>query len=156
MDAEPHLLVYGDSQSGKSALLRGLIREIVRTRIAEAGPARRRRLPAVAARRGPGGVPAQLPHLGRPGDGPALRDLGDVPREPDPRARRHPRAAAQPVVVDRRGGVRARRRLRPGRHPAELAGRGAAAADGPGPRRRPARRGGPALRRCLAGDRTSR
>ena len=32
MDVEPHLLVYGDSQSGKSALLRGLIREITRTR----------------------------------------------------------------------------------------------------------------------------
>ena len=32
MDLEPHLLVYGDSQSGKSALLRGLIREITRTR----------------------------------------------------------------------------------------------------------------------------
>jgi len=32
MDLEPHLLVFGDSQSGKSALLRGLIREITRTR----------------------------------------------------------------------------------------------------------------------------
>lgn len=32
MDAEAHLLVYGDSQSGKSSLLRGLIREITRTR----------------------------------------------------------------------------------------------------------------------------
>ena len=35
MDLEPHLLVYGDSQSGKSALLRGLIREITRTRTAK-------------------------------------------------------------------------------------------------------------------------
>ncbi len=35
MDVEPHLLVYGDSQSGKSALLRGLIREITRTRTAK-------------------------------------------------------------------------------------------------------------------------
>ncbi len=32
MDLEPHLLVYGDSQSGKSALLRTLIREITRSR----------------------------------------------------------------------------------------------------------------------------
>jgi DNA segregation ATPase FtsK/SpoIIIE, S-DNA-T family len=30
--AEPHLLVFGDSQSGKSALLRSVIQEIVRTR----------------------------------------------------------------------------------------------------------------------------
>ena len=41
MDAEPHLLVFGDGQSGKSALLRGLIREIIRTRTRQAGPARR-------------------------------------------------------------------------------------------------------------------
>lgn len=34
-DAEPHLLVLGDGQSGKSALLRTLVREIVRTRTPE-------------------------------------------------------------------------------------------------------------------------
>ncbi|QIX28288.1 type VII secretion protein EccCa [Nocardioides sp. JQ2195] len=32
MDAEPHLLVLGDGQSGKSALLRAVVQEIVRTR----------------------------------------------------------------------------------------------------------------------------
>ena len=31
-DLDPHLLVFGDGQSGKSALLRGIVREIVRTR----------------------------------------------------------------------------------------------------------------------------
>ena len=31
-DTEPHLLVFGDGQSGKSAVLRGLAREIMRTR----------------------------------------------------------------------------------------------------------------------------
>src|SRR4029079_1274882 len=31
-DTEPHLLVFGDGQSGKSALLRGVAREIMRTR----------------------------------------------------------------------------------------------------------------------------
>ncbi|MEJ7833889.1 MAG: type VII secretion protein EccCa, partial [Nocardioides sp.] len=31
-DAEPHLLIFGDGQSGKSAALRGYIREIMRTR----------------------------------------------------------------------------------------------------------------------------
>ena len=74
-----------------------------------------------------------------------------LPREPDPRPGRHPRAAAQPVVVDRRRGLRARRRLRPGRHPAELAGRAAAAAAGPGPRRRPAPGRRPPLRWRVAG-----
>ena len=61
-----------------------------------------------------------------------------LPREPHPRPRRHPRAAAQPLVVEGRRGLRPGRRLRPGRHPAELAGRAAAAAAGAGPRRRPA------------------
>jgi S-DNA-T family DNA segregation ATPase FtsK/SpoIIIE len=32
MDADPHALIYGDSQSGKSTILRGMIREIMRTR----------------------------------------------------------------------------------------------------------------------------
>ncbi len=32
MDAEPHLLVFGDGQSGKSAVLRAYVREIMRTR----------------------------------------------------------------------------------------------------------------------------
>ncbi|MET1060427.1 MAG: type VII secretion protein EccCb, partial [Nocardioides sp.] len=34
-DSEPHLLVLGDGQSGKSALLRSMVREIVRTRTAK-------------------------------------------------------------------------------------------------------------------------
>ena len=32
LDAEPHLLIFGDGQSGKSALLRAYVREIMRTR----------------------------------------------------------------------------------------------------------------------------
>src|SRR5690606_31882955 len=31
-DQEPHLLVFGDGQSGKSALLRAYVREVMRTR----------------------------------------------------------------------------------------------------------------------------
>jgi len=34
VDAEPHLLVFGDGQSGKSAVLRGYVREVMRTRSA--------------------------------------------------------------------------------------------------------------------------
>ncbi|WP_309504800.1 MULTISPECIES: type VII secretion protein EccCa [Nocardioides] len=34
VDAEPHLLVFGDGQSGKSALLRGYAHEVMRTRAA--------------------------------------------------------------------------------------------------------------------------
>ncbi len=33
-DTEPHLLVFGDSRSGKSSLLRGYVREVMRTRTA--------------------------------------------------------------------------------------------------------------------------
>jgi S-DNA-T family DNA segregation ATPase FtsK/SpoIIIE len=35
IDAEPHLLAFGDSGAGKSALLRGYIREVLRTRTPE-------------------------------------------------------------------------------------------------------------------------
>jgi S-DNA-T family DNA segregation ATPase FtsK/SpoIIIE len=35
VDAEPHLLVFGDGQSGKSAVLRGYVREVMRTRSAK-------------------------------------------------------------------------------------------------------------------------
>jgi S-DNA-T family DNA segregation ATPase FtsK/SpoIIIE len=35
VDAEPHLLVFGDSGSGKSALLRGYLHELLRTRTAD-------------------------------------------------------------------------------------------------------------------------
>ena len=66
-DAQPHLLIYGDGQSGKSATLRTYLREVVRTRTPQAGPARRRRLPPLAAGRGARGLPAQLPHVRDPG-----------------------------------------------------------------------------------------
>ena len=35
VDSEPHLLAFGDSRSGKSSLLRGYLREVVRTRNAD-------------------------------------------------------------------------------------------------------------------------
>ncbi len=35
VDSEPHLLAFGDSRSGKSSLLRGYLREVVRTRTAK-------------------------------------------------------------------------------------------------------------------------
>ena len=87
---------------------------------AEGGADRRRRLPPLAARRGARRVPAELPDVGGAGEAGA-QGPRDVPREPHPRPGRHARAAAQPVVVERRRGVRRGRRLRPGRDPAELA-----------------------------------
>ena len=83
----------------------------------QGGADRGRRLPALAAGRGARRVPAQLPHLGHPGDADA-QGHRQLPREPHPRPGRHPGPAAQPLVVDRRRGVRGRRRLRPGGHPA--------------------------------------
>ena len=49
--------------------------------------------------------------------GPALSDIATYLENRIPGPRRHPRPAAQPLVVDGRRGLRARRRLRPGRHP---------------------------------------
>ena len=67
VDAEPHLLIFGDGQSGKSAVLRTYAHEIMRTRTPKQAQIVRRRLPALAARRGARRVPAQLPHLRHPG-----------------------------------------------------------------------------------------
>ena len=69
-DTEPHLLIFGDGQSGKSSILRGLRPRDHAHPDAAAGAARRRRLPALAARRGARRVPAQLPHLRHPGRSP--------------------------------------------------------------------------------------
>ena len=80
---------------------------------------------------------------------PALaRDRG-LPPEPHPRPRRHPGAAARAVVVVGGRPLRARRRLRPGRHAAELAGRGAPAAARPGTRRRAPPHGRPSVGWCV-------
>ena len=122
LDTEPHLLIFGDGQSGKSSVLRAYVQR------GDAHPhARSRRRSCVVDYRRSllGEVPEEylLDYLTSATQAtPALKDLDGVPREPDPRPRRHPRAAAHAVVVDRRRGVRGRRRLRPGRDPAELAG----------------------------------
>ena len=119
-DAEPHLLLFGDGRSGKSAVPAHL-----RAR-GDAHPhAEQAQLVVVDYRRsllgrGARGLPAQLPHLGDPGP-PAIKDLATYleSRIPGPdvtpeqlRNRRWWTGAE--VFV-------ARRRLRPRRHPADLA-----------------------------------
>ena len=149
-EGEPHLLIFGDGQSGKSALLRNYVQEIMRTRTPKEA-----QIVVVDYRRSLlGEVPDEylLNYLTCATQAtPVMQGDRGVPREPDPRPRRHARAAAQPLLVDRRRGLRGRRRLRPRRDPAGLAGAGAAAADGAGPRHRPARRGRPSRRWRVAG-----
>ena len=149
--SEPHLLVLGDGQSGKSALLRSIVQEIVRTRSAKEA-----QIIAVDYRRSLlGEIPEdyQLDYLTSATQaGPAMKDLAEYLDQPPPRARRHPGAAARPHLVDRGGRLRARGRLRPGRHPAGVADPPARAAAGAGRRHRPAPDPHPAFRWRLTGD----
>ncbi len=99
LDAEPHLLMLGDGRSGKSAILRTLAHEIMRTRTPKEA-----QLVVVDYRRSMlGEVPEeyllQLPDLCGSG-GPGAAGPRHLPRQPDPRTRRDAGAAAQP----RRGG----------------------------------------------------
>ncbi len=149
-DRDPHWLIFGDGGSGKSAVLRAYVHEVMRTRTSQQAQLVARRLPPVAARRGPGGPPPRLPDLVRPGRLDAGRP-GELSRASSSRSRRHLRAAARPLVVDRPRGVRRGGRLRPGCHAAELAGAGAAAVAGAGTRRRAAPRGRSPGRRRVAG-----
>ena len=107
-DREPHLLVFGDGQSGKSAAAaRATSSEIMRTRTPKQA-----QIVVVDYRRSLlGEVPEEylLDYLTSATQAaPALagpRRATSSSRHP--RARRHPRAAAQPLVVDRRRGLRA-------------------------------------------------
>ena len=149
--AYPHLLILGDTECGKTATLRTLCREIVRTARTDAA-----RILVVDFRRTLLGVVESDHLLGyamsgasadahvatavEPADRPAARRPGD------------PAAAAGPVVVVGAGGVRRRRRLRPG---GGHVGQSAAAAARPaaarqGSRSAPGDR--PSFRRCGAGD----
>ena len=74
VDAEPHMLIFGDGQSGKSALLRAYVHEIMRTRTPKEAQFVLVDYPALAARRGARRVPPQLPDLGDPGDA-TLKDI---------------------------------------------------------------------------------
>ena len=75
VDAEPHMLIFGDGQSGKSALLRGVRPRDHAHPHAQGGADRPRRLPALAARRGARRVPPQLPDLGHPGRRRRCKDI---------------------------------------------------------------------------------
>ena len=126
VDGEPHLLIFGDGQSGKSAVLRSL------RRARSCAPARpqqaqivARRLPPLAARRGARRVPARTTSPRRPRRSPAI-----AATSPTYLQNRIPGPDVTPEQLRNRSwwtgrrGVRGRRRLRPGRDPAGLAGRG--------------------------------
>ena len=67
-ERQSHLLVLGDNECGKTATLRTLCREIVRTKTAVAGSAADRRLSALATRRRRVGTPWRVCHVaGRAG-----------------------------------------------------------------------------------------
>ena len=121
VDAEPHMLDLRRRPVGQERPAAGVLPRDHAHAHAQGGADRARRLPALAARRGPRRVPPQLPDVRHPGDADA-EGHRDLPRGPHPRAGRDARPAAQPLVVDRRGGLRRGRRLRPRRHRAVLPG----------------------------------
>ena len=63
--SSPHLLVYGDGETGKTNLLKLLLKGYLELKTPEELGIVRRRQPPHAARRGPGGVPARLLHRQR-------------------------------------------------------------------------------------------
>ncbi|CAM5253289.1 Type VII secretion protein EccCa OS=Streptomyces alboniger OX=132473 GN=eccCa PE=4 SV=1 [Streptomyces alboniger] len=114
-DQDPFLLVFGESESGKSNLLKLLIKRITERYDGNSSQAVRGRQPPFAAgchpAFPPGGVhphvePDAAPH-GRPGRPDAA---------PHAHRGRHGGAAARPQLVAWPHGVRDRRRLRPGVH----------------------------------------
>ena len=113
--AEPHLLVFGDAESGKSTLLRGLA-----TTISERFAPEEARIVLVDYRRSLLGA-VDTDHL--IGYGTSAEQTAELiasvaaymqRRLPGPDVTAG--AAAHPLVVDRAGVLRAGRRLRPGRH----------------------------------------
>ncbi|WP_278257571.1 FtsK/SpoIIIE domain-containing protein [Nocardioides convexus] len=118
VDAEPHLLLFGDGKSGKSNFLRTYCQEIMRTRT----PAEAQIVVVDYRRSLLGEVPEEylLNYLTSATQAqPALSDLATYLQNRLPGPDVTPDQPAQPVLVVGRGGLRGRRRLRPGRHPAE-------------------------------------
>ncbi len=149
-DVEPHWLVFGDGRSGKSAALRTYLHEVVRTRTS-----RDAQLVVVDYRRtllGEVADPYLLHHLTSATRAvPALAELARHLVRRLPGVRRDAGAAARPVVVDRRRGLRRGGRLRPGGHSTGLAPPTAAAPPRTGPRRGTPPRPRPARGGCLSG-----
>ena len=148
---EPHVYLFGDSDSGKSAFLRSYAHEVARLYTPDEA-----KLFVVDYRRA---LLGELPesHLGEyltteDQTAGGRRGHHRVPAHPAARARRHARAAAGALVVAGGRGLLPRRRLRPRRHLGRQPAAPARAAARAGRRRRPAPRPDPPQRRRLAGD----
>ncbi len=154
--AEPHLLVFGDGRSGRTALLRTYLHEVVRTRT----PAQAQLVLVDYRRSLLGEVPDHhLLHYLTSADlaRAALDELAAYLRTRLPGPDATPDQLRRRSWWTRRGGVRRGRRLRPGRDAAGFAGGGAPAAARAGGRRRspPRRRAAQRRRRpgaVRAGD----
>ncbi|WP_279580201.1 type VII secretion protein EccCb [Fodinicola feengrottensis] len=142
LGGDPHLLVYGDGETGKSTLLRSVVRQLVgrirhRQRAGRQRQHRHRdgRLPAGQPGPGAEGLPARVQHLG--GAHPAgLRRAGRLTEGAAARPGRDTAAAARAVLVGRDGGDPGGGRLRPGHRLRRLPADATAAVLGAGPRPR--------------------
>ncbi len=113
--ADPHFLLFGDAECGKSTFLRSLATSIA-TRFTPA----QARIILVDYRRSLLGTVDTEHLIGYGTAGPSaakvVADAAAAMRARLPGPDVTPAAAAQPQLVDRPGAVRAGRRLRPGRH----------------------------------------
>ena len=116
VDADPHLLVFGDGESGKTGLLRALARGIVERYTPDQA-----RIAVVDYRRTLLGAVPDTPPAGVRRHGQVADRLRSGHRRRDgathPGPGRHLRAAAYPVMVEGTGALRPGRRLRPRRDP---------------------------------------
>ena len=132
---ENHLYAFGDGGSGKSGLLRVVAAEVRRTHT----PAQAQIFAVDFRRALLGEIPDEYLAGYLTTQDQATTELSDLAaylRTPAARAGRHARPAPVALVVDRRRGVRARRRLRPRGHHHRQPGRGARPPARPGRRRR--------------------
>ncbi len=137
--AEPHLMAFGDSECGKSSLLRGLAESITRRFTPEQA-----RIVLVDFRRSLLGA-VETEHLIGYGTtaaetGALLESVAGYMERRRPGDRGDPAAVAGQVLVDRAGVLCPRRRLRPRGHRADQPTAAAARAPRAGPRPRPAPR----------------
>ncbi len=110
--SSPHLLVYGDGETGKTNLLKLLLKGYLELKTPEELGIVRGRQPAHPARRGPRGVPARLLHRQRADLRGSDRDRPE-PAQAAARPGGHLGPAAQPQLVEGSRGALRGRRLRP-------------------------------------------
>jgi S-DNA-T family DNA segregation ATPase FtsK/SpoIIIE len=115
LGGEPHLLLFGDSGCGKTSFLRALAATITGRFAPEEARVMLGRLPARPARRDHRRPSDRVRHRRR-ARRPSCWSRRGLHAAAAARPAGHARRAARPLVVDRPGTVRARRRLRPGEH----------------------------------------